>query len=180
MESSLCSRSSTCSCREKKLRTYLFRLSPLAGDEDQLFINKLGEVGRAILIGNGIGSSLQGLVAGLAWARGGTAFAGVMGLGDGGGGLSSLGGRGRGGGARDFLPVVRGPARGRRGLLHFLHGQSFLFEYGLKPRLMGSSMRMNSLVVFLSLLGGILGFGAAWDPLRAAHHDAVSGPGAAL
>jgi predicted PurR-regulated permease PerM len=36
-----------------------------------------------------------------------------------------------------------------------------LFEYGLKPRLMGSSMRMNSLLVFLSLLGGILGFGAS-------------------
>jgi len=31
---------------------------------------------------------------------------------------------------------------------------------GLKSRLMGSSMRMNSLLVFVSLLGGIMGFGA--------------------
>jgi predicted PurR-regulated permease PerM len=46
------------------------------------------------------------------------------------------------------------------GFFIFCMGQSFLFEYGLKPRLMGSSMRMNSLLVFLSLLGGILGFGA--------------------
>ena len=51
-----------------KLRAFLFRLSPLPDDEDQLFITKLGEVGRAILIGNGIGSSMQGLVAGVAWA----------------------------------------------------------------------------------------------------------------
>jgi len=43
--------------------------------------------------------------------------------------------------------------------LVFCMGQSFFFEYGLKPRLMGSSMRMNSLLVFVSLLGGIMGFG---------------------
>jgi predicted PurR-regulated permease PerM len=44
--------------------------------------------------------------------------------------------------------------------LVFCMGQSFFFEYGLKPRMMGSSMRMNNLLVFLSLLGGIVGFGA--------------------
>jgi len=43
--------------------------------------------------------------------------------------------------------------------LVFCMGQSFFFEYGLKPRLMGSSMSMNNLLVFLSLLGGIMGFG---------------------
>jgi len=31
-----------------KLRTFIYRLSPLKHDEDQIFINKLGEVGRAI------------------------------------------------------------------------------------------------------------------------------------
>jgi predicted PurR-regulated permease PerM len=43
--------------------------------------------------------------------------------------------------------------------LVFCMGQSFFFEYGLKPRMMGSSMRMNNLLVFVSLLGGIMGFG---------------------
>ena len=45
--------------------------------------------------------------------------------------------------------------------LVFCIGQSFFFEYGVKPRIMGSSMRMNNLLVFLSLLGGIMGFGMA-------------------
>ena len=144
----------------EKLRTYLFRLSPLAGDEDQLFLNKLGEVGRAILIGNGIGSSLQGLVAGLAWAVVGLSSPVLWGL------VMAV---------AAFLPLVGVAAvvvpatfylwfAGRHlvavGFFIFCMGQSFLFEYGLKPRLMGSSMRMNSLLVFLSLLGGILGFGA--------------------
>jgi len=43
--------------------------------------------------------------------------------------------------------------------LVFCMGQSFFFEYSVKPRLMGSSMSMNNLLVFLSLLGGIMGFG---------------------
>jgi len=144
----------------EKLRTFVFRLSPLAGDEDQLFINKLGEVGRGILIGNGIGSSLQGLVAGLAWAVVGLSSPVLWGV------VMAV---------AAFLPLVGVAAvvvpatfylwfAGRHGVavgfFIFCMGQSFLFEYGLKPRLMGSTMRMNSLLVFLSLLGGILGFGA--------------------
>jgi predicted PurR-regulated permease PerM len=143
-----------------KLRIFIFRLSPLPGDEDQLFINKLAEVGRAILIGNGIGSSLQGLVAGLAWAVVGLPSPVLWGL------VMAI---------AAFLPLVGVAAVvvpatlylwivGRHavavGFFIFCMGQSFLFEYGLKPRLMGSSMRMNSLLVFVSLLGGILGFGA--------------------
>jgi predicted PurR-regulated permease PerM len=143
-----------------KLRTYIFRLSPLPSDEDQLFINKLGEVGRAILIGNGIGSSLQGLVAGVAWSVVGLPSPVLWGV------VMAV---------AAFLPLVGVAAVvlpatvylwlvGRQavavGFLIFCMGQSFFFEYWLKPRLMGSSMRMNSLLVFLSLLGGILGFGA--------------------
>ena len=145
----------------EKLRGFIFRLSPLAGDEDQLFLNKLGEVGRAILIGNGIGSSLQGLVAGIAWAVVGLPSPVLWGL------VMAI---------AAFLPLVGVAAvvvpatfylwfAGRHwvavGFFLFCMGQSFLFEYGLKPRLMGSTMRMNSLLVFLSLLGGILGFGAS-------------------
>jgi predicted PurR-regulated permease PerM len=143
-----------------KLRAFMFRLSPLPDDEDQLFITKLGEVGRAILIGNGIGSSLQGLVAGLAWALVGLPSPVLWGL------VMAV---------AAFLPLVGVAAvvlpatvylwiMGRHAaaviFCIFCMGQSFLFEYGLKPRLMGSSMRMNSLLVFVSLLGGILGFGA--------------------
>lgn len=142
-----------------KLRAFLFALSPLTDDEDQMFITKLGEVGRAVLVGNGIGSALQGLVAGIAWAVVGLPSPVLWGL------LMAI---------AAFLPLVGVAAvvvpaslylwvAGRHVaaicFFAFCMGQSFLFEYGLKPRLMGSSMRMNSLLVFLSLLGGILGFG---------------------
>jgi predicted PurR-regulated permease PerM len=142
-----------------KLRTFIYRLSPLKDDEDQIFITKLGEVGRAILVGSGTASALQGLVAGIAWGIVGLPSPVLWGI------LMAI---------AAFLPLVGiaavvVPATiylwvGDRPLaavmfLVFCMGQSFFFEYGLKPRLMGSSMRMNSLLVFLSLLGGIMGFG---------------------
>jgi predicted PurR-regulated permease PerM len=47
----------------ERLRTFLYRLSPLRDDEDQIFWNKLGEVGRAILVGAGPAASCK------AWSR---------------------------------------------------------------------------------------------------------------
>ena len=142
-----------------KLRTFLYRLSPLKHDEDQIFLNKLGEVGRAILVGAGTSSILQGLVASIAWTVVGLPSPVLWGL------LMAI---------AAFLPLVgiaavvfpatiflwiEGRPIAAVAFLVFCMGQSFFFEYGLKPRLMGSSMRMNNLLVFLSLLGGIMGFG---------------------
>ena len=144
-----------------KLRTFLYRLSPLTHDEDQIFINKLGEVGRAILVGAGSASAMQGLVAGIAWVVVGLPSPVLWGI------LMAV---------AAFLPLVgiaavvvpatvylwiEGRPLAAVLFLVFCMGQSFFFEYSIKPRLMGSSMRMNNLLVFLSLLGGIMGFGMA-------------------
>jgi len=144
-----------------KLRTFIYRLSSLQHDEDQIFHNKLGEVGRAILIGSGTSSLLQGLVASIAWVVVGLPSPVLWGI------LMAI---------AAFLPLVgiaavvipatiylwiEGRPLAAVLFLVFCMGQSFFFEYGLKPRLMGSSMRMNSLLVFLSLLGGIMGFGVS-------------------
>jgi predicted PurR-regulated permease PerM len=144
-----------------RLRTFIYRLSPLKHDEDQIFINKLGEVGRAILVGSGTASALQGLVAGVAWAVVGLPSPVLWGI------LMAV---------AAFLPLVgiaavilpatiylwvEGRPVAAMIFLVFCMGQSFFFEYGVKPRIMGSSMRMNNLLVFLSLLGGIMGFGMA-------------------
>ncbi len=145
----------------EKLRTFLYRLSPLPHDEDQIFLNKLGEVGRAILIGAGSASAMQGLVAGIAWVVVGLPSPVLWGI------LMAV---------AAFLPLVgiaavvvpatiylwvEGRPLAAVIFLVFCMGQSFFFEYSVKPRLMGSSMRMNNLLVFLSLLGGIMGFGVA-------------------
>ncbi len=144
----------------ERLRAFLYRLSPLRTDENQIFLSKLGEVGYAILVGAGTSSALQGLVAGVAWLVVGLPSPVLWGL------LMAI---------AAFLPLVGVAAvvvpatiylwvegRPLAAVLFFVFcmGQSFFFEYGLKPRLMGSSMRMNSLLVFVSLLGGIMGFGA--------------------
>ena len=143
----------------EKLRNFLYRLSPLTHDEDQIFINKLGEVGRAILVGAGSASAMQGLVAGIAWVVVGLPSPVLWGI------LMAV---------AAFLPLVgiaavivpatiylwvEGRPLAAVLFLVFCMGQSFFFEYSVKPRLMGSSMRMNNLLVFLSLLGGIMGFG---------------------
>jgi predicted PurR-regulated permease PerM len=143
----------------EKLRTFLYRLSPLTHDEDQIFINKLGEVGRAILLGAGSASAMQGLVAGIAWVVVGLPSPVLWGI------LMAV---------AAFLPLVgiaavvfpatiylwvEGRPLAAVLFLVFCMGQSFFFEYSVKPRIMGSSMRMNNLLVFLSLLGGIMGFG---------------------
>jgi len=143
----------------EKLRTFLYKLSPLKHDEDQIFTNKLGEVGRAILVGSGTSSVLQGLFAAIAWVVVGLPSPVLWGI------LMAI---------AAFLPLVgiaavvipatiylwvEGRAFAAMVFLVFCMGESFFFEYGLKPRIMGSSMSMNSLLVFLSLLGGIIGFG---------------------
>jgi len=143
-----------------RLRAFLYRLSPLRTDENQIFLAKLGEVGYAILVGAGTSSVLQGLAAGVAWGLVGLPSPVLWGI------LMAI---------AAFLPLVgvaavvvpasiylwvEGRPLAAVIFLVFCLGQSFLFEYGLKPRLMGSSMRMNSLLVFVSLLGGIMGFGA--------------------
>ena len=143
-----------------RLRAFLYRLSPLRTDENQIFLAKLGEVGYAILVGAGTSSVLQGLAAGVAWGLVGLPSPVLWGI------LMAI---------AAFLPLVgvaavvvpasiylwvEGRPLAAIIFLVFCMGQSFLFEYGLKPRLMGSSMRMNSLLVFVSLLGGIMGFGA--------------------
>lgn len=145
----------------EKLRTFLYRLSPLTHDEDQIFLNKLGEVGRAVLVGAGSASAMQGLVAAIAWVVVGLPSPVLWGI------LMAV---------AAFLPLVgiaavivpatiylwvEGRPLAAVLFLVFCMGQSFFFEYAIKPRLMGSSMRMNNLLVFLSLLGGIMGFGMA-------------------
>jgi predicted PurR-regulated permease PerM len=142
-----------------KLRAFIYRLSPLKDDEDQIFMNKLGEVGRAILVGSGTSSLLQGLVAGIAWVVVGLPSPVLWGI------LMAV---------AAFLPLVgiaavvlpatiylwiEGRPLAAVLFMIFCMGESFFFEYGIKPRIMGSSMSMNSLLVFLSLLGGIIGFG---------------------
>lgn len=143
----------------QKLVDYTLRLSPLPDDQDQQLFDKFEKISKAILIGNGICGLIQGVLGGLVFAvfqlGSPILWGGIMGI-------------------LAFLPIfgiglVLIPAA----LILFLKGNliggvimiifylilSFSIEYLLKPKMVGEQVKMHTLLVFLSILGGLSVFG---------------------
>lgn len=142
-----------------RLIGFLIRLSPLPDEQDALLLKKFQEIAGVMLIGNGISGLFQGLLGGILFAVLGISspvlWAGVMGI-------------------LAFLPIfgiglVLVPTVG----ILFISGAPgqaaivFLFylvlsitvEYLLKPKFVGSKVKMHTLLVFLAILGGMSMFG---------------------
>ncbi|MFO0723920.1 MAG: AI-2E family transporter [Myxococcota bacterium] len=143
----------------ERFRAFMFKLSPLPDDEDAMLLQKFQTVGRAIVVGNGVSSVVQGLLGGLAMAIAGLPSAvlwgTVMGI-------------------VAFLPmvgisVVSIPAalylaiegEYTKAILFFgfCTGQGLFFDNVIKTKLIGSQMKMHDLVILLSVIGGIGTFG---------------------
>lgn len=142
-----------------KLKAFLFKLSPLPDDQDELIMTKFTAVARGVLFGNGVGSVLQGVVGGLAMALVGlpspVLWATVMAI-------------------AAFVPlfgisVVVIPA-GIYLILQERVGEGIAFmaiclsvaavlENILKTKLMGVGVRVHEVPLFLAVLGGLAGFG---------------------
>lgn len=142
-----------------RLRAFLFRLSPLPDHEDALLVETFQKVSRGVVVGNGLGSAIQGLLGGLAmwwaglpspllWGAVMTIFA--------------------------FLPLVgitivvipatvvlfiRGNSTVALTFLVFCLVMGTVVDNVVKTKLMGSAMRMHDLLVFLSIIGGLGAFG---------------------
>jgi len=142
-----------------RLMNYVIELLPLPKEQLEKVVGKFQEMGKAIFLGNGLSGTVQGVLGGigfyffglespLLW---GTVIAFMA-----------------------FLPVIGAsvifiPAT----LILFLHGKTglalgFLFynllyssvvEYLVKPRIIGKGMQLNSLLVFIGIIGGIKLFG---------------------
>lgn len=142
-----------------RLVRFMIRLSPLPDEQDALLLAKFQEIAGVILIGNGISGLFQGLLGGILFAILGISspvlWAGVMGI-------------------LAFLPIfgiglILIPATGIL-YLSGAPGQAavvFIFylvlsitvEYLLKPKFVGSQVKMHTLLVFLAILGGMSMFG---------------------
>jgi predicted PurR-regulated permease PerM len=143
----------------ERLIQYLLTLSPLPDDQERRLVSKFEEIAGAVLIGNGICGLIQGVLGGLLFAffdlGAPVLWGGIMAV-------------------LAFLPIfgiglVLIPA----GLLHLLTGSvglglfvlffyvtlSFSVEYLLKPRIVGQQVQMHTLLVFLSIMGGLSSFG---------------------
>lgn len=141
------------------LKDYLMDLSPLPLDEKERLVSRFREVSRAVFIGNGATSVVEGILGGLGF------YLFDVGPGILWGAIIAL---------AAFLPVVGAsvvfiPATiillvgGYYGLaLGFLIYNvvyAFILEGLIKPRLIGGRSRMHAVLVFLAVMGGIQVYG---------------------
>ena len=155
----------------QRLLDYLLSLSPLPDDQDQRLIDRFEKISEAIIVGNGICGLIQGVLGGLIFVIFDFAspllWGGIMGV------LAFLPIFGIG---LVLLPAaiylfINGNVSGGIIMIIFYVIISFFVEYIFKPKLVGSQVQMPTLLVFLSIMGGlsVFGFlGIIYGPLIAA------------
>lgn len=142
-----------------RLMEYIINLSPLPDDEDRLLLQKFEEIANAILKGNGICGLVQGILGGavfsilslnspILWGclMAVLAFLPIFGIG------------------LVMIPTAVFLAfNDRLGagvfLFVFYLVLSFSMEYLVKPKMVGSQVKMHTLLVFLSIIGGLSVYG---------------------
>lgn len=142
-----------------RLISFIFKMSPLPEDQDQILIQKFKDIATAILLGNGLGGLIQGTLGGIVFALFGLKSPFVWGV------IMAL---------LAFLPILGiGAVFIPAAIFLFLQGRIaagifFLvfyiilsggIEYLFKPKLVGQRVRMHTLIVFLSIIGGLKLFG---------------------
>ncbi|WP_228721446.1 AI-2E family transporter [Desulfosediminicola ganghwensis] len=142
-----------------KLVEYLVRLSPLPDDEDRLLVSKFEEIANAILKGNGICGLVQGILGGVLFSILGLnspilwgcimailAFLPIFGI-----GLVLI--------PAALVIAINGSIGLGIFVFIFYLVLSLSMEYLVKPKLVGSQVKMHTLLVFLSIIGGLSVYG---------------------
>ncbi len=142
-----------------RLLSFITDLSPLPDDQDEKLIEKFKNLAGAILVGNGIGGLIQGILGGVVFYLFGFKSAFLWGV------IMGL---------LAFLPIIGiGVVLIPAAIYLFLIGQSgagifFIvfyitlsggIEYLFKPKLVGHKVHMHTLLVFLAIIGGLKLFG---------------------
>jgi len=143
----------------KKIVDFIIDLSPLPTDQDEKLIQKFKDMAGAILVGNGLGGMIQGVIGGIVFAVFGINAPFLWGV------LMAL---------LAFLPIVGiGAIFLPTALFMFIKGRlfagcffivfyivlSFGIEYVFKPKIVGNRVKMHTLLVFLAIIGGMKLFG---------------------
>lgn len=142
-----------------KLISFIVNLSPLPNNQDEILLKKFKDMAGAILIGNGLGGLIQGVLGGIVFSIFGLhspfLWGVIMGL-------------------LAFLPIIGiGIVFIPAAIYLFLKGRiaaSIFFivfyvilsggvEYLFKPKLVGQRVKMHTLLVFLAIIGGLKLFG---------------------
>jgi predicted PurR-regulated permease PerM len=142
-----------------RLKEYISQLLPVPPDQVQKMVDKFHEMGRAVIVGNGLSGIVQGVLGGLGFFFFGLhapflwgtviafmAFLPIIGA------------------SVVFVPttiilVATGSMGKAVGFLLYNLLYSSAVEYVVKPRVIGKGMQMNALLVFIGIIGGMKLFG---------------------
>jgi predicted PurR-regulated permease PerM len=144
---------------KQRLLDFILDLSPLPDDQDQKLFQKFKDMAGAVLIGNGLSGLLQGILGGFVFAIFGLrspfmwgvimtilAFMPILGI-----GLVFL--------PAAVLLLLSGRIAAGMFFIVFYAALSGSVEYFIKPKLVGRRVQMHTLLVFLSIIGGLRLFG---------------------
>jgi predicted PurR-regulated permease PerM len=139
----------------ERLNNYLLSLLPFPRSQQELILAKFHEMGRAIIFGNGLSGIIQGILGGFAFYFFGLGspflWGTIMGF------LAFLPVIGA---SVVFIPatlilLIQGEIGAGIGYLIYNAAYSIVIEYFIKPRLIGKGMKMNTIFVFIGILGGL-------------------------
>jgi predicted PurR-regulated permease PerM len=144
---------------QPKLTEYIIRISPLPEDENRLLIDKFQEIATAILKGNGICGLIQGILGGAVFSILGLnapilwgcvmaviAFMPIFGI-----GLVMI--------PAALILAISDRMNEGIFLIVFYLILSLGVENFVKPKMVGTQVHMHTLLVFLSILGGMMVYG---------------------
>ncbi len=144
---------------QQKLISFIFDLSPLPEEQDKKLMQKFKDIAGAVLIGNGFCGLIQGTLGGIVFALFGLKspflWGAIMGL------LAFLPILGIG---AVLIPAaiylfIKSRIAAAIFVIIFYIVLSGGVEYMLKPKLVGQRVKMHTLLVFLTIIGGLKLFG---------------------
>ena len=144
---------------QERFMSYILDLSPLPDQQERQLFRRFEDIAKAVLVGNGLCGLLQGFLGGVVFMLLGISSPILW------GGIMAI---------LAFLPIVGiGLVLVPAAIILFLKGSvgvgifmlffyatlSFSVEYILKPWMVGERVKMHTLLVFLSILGGLSVYG---------------------
>lgn len=143
----------------KRFVHYIYDLSPLADEHNEKLFCKFKEMAGAVLIGNGLGGLIQGVLGGVAfflldlgspflWGviMGFLAFLPIMGV-----GVVLI--------PAGLVLILKQQVAAGIGLMVFYALLSWGIEYMFKPKVVGDRVKMHPLIVFFAIIGGLQLYG---------------------
>ena len=142
-----------------RLKDYLAQLIPVPKGQQEKVINKFQEMGKAVIIGNVLSGIIQGILGGFGFFFFGFSSPFLWGT-----ILAFMAFLPIVGASVVFVPaaiilIIQGDVGTGIGFLIYNVFYSAIIEYLIKPRMIGQGMQMNSLLVFIGIIGGIKLFG---------------------